>query len=108
MKRGVIYLVPHPAGDPKRQRAFVVVSRQVLIDEKFSTVMCAPIYSSHDGLATQVPVNTAQGLKHPSSIHCDALVSLQKAQLTNYIGSLPADRLALLNDALRVALDVEE
>ena len=35
---------------------FVVVSRQVLIDSKFSSVVCASVYSRYDGLGTQVIV----------------------------------------------------
>jgi mRNA interferase MazF len=60
---------------------FVVVSRQVLIDSKFSTVVCAPVYSAYHGLSTQVLVGIEQGLKHDSSIHCDDLVSLPKSVL---------------------------
>lgn len=38
MTRGDIFLVKKPGkGDPKRQRAFVVVSRQVLIDSNYAT-----------------------------------------------------------------------
>ncbi len=37
-----------PSGrDPKRNRMFAVVSRQMLIDSRFSSVVCAPIYSRH-------------------------------------------------------------
>jgi mRNA interferase MazF len=64
------------------------VSRQILIDSKFSTVVCAPIYSAYHGLSTQVPVGVEDGLKHDSSIHCDELVSLPKSVLTDYVGSL--------------------
>jgi mRNA-degrading endonuclease toxin of MazEF toxin-antitoxin module len=43
MTRGNIYLVKKSGmSDPKRQRAFVVVSRRVLIDSKYATVVCAP------------------------------------------------------------------
>ncbi len=62
-----------------------MVSRQALIDSSFSTVVCAPVYSRRDGLATQVDVGLEEGLKHESSIHCDALVSLPKAMLTDYV-----------------------
>ncbi len=106
MKRGDLYLVKHPSGDTKRQRVFVVVSRQVLIDSLFSTVVCAPAYTTHDGLATQVLVGTDEGLKHDSSIHCDALVSILKSNLTNYVGSLSPSKLHELDQALRVALDI--
>jgi mRNA interferase MazF len=83
---------------------FVVVSRQALIDSSFSTVVCAPIYSRRDGLATQVDVNIDQGLKHESSVHCDELVSLPKSQLTNYVGSLRFSKLLELDQGLAIAL----
>ena len=80
MRRGELYRVAHPsAKDPKRHRIFCIVSRQVLIDSKYSTVICAPVYTAYDGLATQVPLGVEDGLKHDCSIHCDNLISLQKA-----------------------------
>jgi len=86
----------------------VVVSRQVVIDSRFSTVICAPVYSAYDGLATQVSVGPDEGLKHESSIHCDELVSLPKSALTNFIGTLPPKKIDALNQALLVALDIRE
>lgn len=82
------------------------MSRQVLIDSKFSTVICAPIYSAYHGLSTQVLVGIEQGLKHDSSIHCDDLVSLPKSVLTDYIGSLTSTKISELAQALRAALDI--
>jgi mRNA interferase MazF len=86
----------------------VVVSRQTLIESRFSTVICAPVYSRREGLATEVPVGAAEGLKHDSSILCDALVSLQKAALSDYVGTLSRTKLSALVNALRVALALEE
>lgn len=107
MKRGDLYRVSKPsARDPKRFRVFVVVSRPVLIESSFSTVICAPVYSAHHGLATQVPVGVVEGLKHDSSIHCDELVSLPKSALTNYIGTLSPQKMKALDEALRIALDI--
>lgn len=107
MKRGELYRVSNPSAlDPKRSRVFVIVSRQILIDSRFSTVICAPVYSVHDGLSTQVAIGIDEGLKHDSSIHCDELVSLPKSVLTNYVGSLQPSKLRFLNRALRVALEV--
>ena len=105
MKRGDLFRVRRPrGGDPKHSRVFVVVSRQALIESRFSTVVCAPVYTRRDGLATQVDVGPAEGLKHESSIHCDALVSLGKPLLTDYVASLKPERLRALDQALRVAL----
>jgi mRNA interferase MazF len=106
MTRGELYRVFKPGGDPKQYRVFVIVSRQVLIDSKFSTVICAPVFSSGEGLSTQVPVDLEEGLKHSSWIMCDNLVSLRKADLRNYVGSLSPAKLLELSRALRMALDL--
>lgn len=92
--------------DPKHARVFVIVSRQVLIDSRFSTVVCAPVYSRGEGLATQVQVGPDEGLKHPSWIMCDNLVSLAKSQLTDYVGSLSRAALGALDRSLRIALEL--
>ncbi len=108
MQRGELYLVKKPGTrDPGKQRVFVVVSRQILIDSSFSTAICAPVYSRHDGLSTQVPIGVAEGLKHESSIHCDELVSLPKAMLTRYVGRLSSAKNEEMNLALAEALELE-
>ncbi len=81
-----------------------MVSRQALIDSRFSTVVCAPVYTRRDGLATQVELGTEDGLKHESSLHCDALVSLPKSMLTDFVARLAPVRMRALDQALRVAL----
>jgi len=109
VKRGELYLVRRQGSqDPRKQRVFVIVSRQALVDSRFSTLICAPVYSRHDGLSTQVRVGTAEGLKKESSIHCDELVSLPKTALTHYVGSLKGAGMRELNAALMVALALEE
>ena len=85
---------------------FVIVSRQVVIESRFSTTICAPIYSVHDSLSTQVSVGADEGLKHDSSIHCDELISLSKSALTQYVGMLSPTKMDELNQALRIALDI--
>ena len=107
MRRGELYRVKRPSSrDPRKFRVFVVVSRQVLIESRFSTVICAPVYTSYDGLSTQVQVDIDEGLKHASAIHCDELVSLPKSMLTDYIGSLSRRKLQTLEDALKIALQI--
>ena len=109
MQRGELYLVRKPGSrDLKKQRVFAVVSRQLVIDSKFSTVICAPVFSRHDGLSTQVELGTEHGLKHESSIHCDELVSLRKELLTRYIGRLDRTSMGRLDRALAIALDLDE
>jgi len=109
VKRGELYRVLHPSSnDPKRSRVFLIVSRQVLIDSRFSTVIGAPVYSVHDGLSTQVLVGIAEGLKHDSSIHCDELISLKKSLLTIYVGTLGPQKIQAVNRAICAALDIPE
>jgi mRNA interferase MazF len=87
---------------------FVVVSRQVLIESKFSTVICAPVYSARHGLATQAPVGADEGLRrHESSIHCDELVSLPKSMLTSFVGRGSESLLKDLDRALVAALEID-
>ena len=104
MRRGEIYRVHHPSGDPKLFRSFIVVSRQTLIDSRFPTVICAPIFSRGYGFSTQVPIGIDEGLKHESWIFCDNLVSLRKTQLTCFVGSLNRSRIEELDRALKMAL----
>lgn len=105
MRRGELYRVYKASSqDPKRYRVFVIVSRQTVLDSRFSTVICAPIYSSFEGLSTQVPVGIEEGLKHDSSIHCDELISIPKTALTHFIGTLSSAKTNALNRALIIAV----
>jgi mRNA interferase MazF len=107
VKRGELYRVLHPSrSDPKKNRVFVVVSRQAVIESNFSTVVCAPVYSAYHGLPSQIEVGVDEGLKHASSIHCDELISLPKSMLTDFVGSLSPTKLDQLNRALIAALDI--
>ena len=108
MKRGELYRVYKPnSRDPKRYRVFVMVSRQEVIDSKFSTVVCVPIYTNCTGLETQVDVGIDEGLKHDSCIFCDEIVSFPKSMLTDFIGSLSDEKLQELNEALKIALVIK-
>ncbi len=77
------------------------------IESKFSTVICAPVYTAYDGLSTPVAVGTAEGLKHDSSIHCDELVSISKSLLTDYVGRLGPTKLRELDDSLAIAVGLK-
>jgi mRNA interferase MazF len=109
VKRGDLYRIHKPnSRDLKRFRVFVVVSRQVLIGSEFSSVICAPVYSNCGELETQVEVGIEEGLKHDSCVYCDDLVSFPKSVLTDFIGSLSQEKLKELNEALKIALEIED
>lgn len=107
LRRGELYRIKHPGGDPKRSRVVVVVSRGAHLASRFSTAICAPVYTQRGGLASEVEVGPAEGLKHPSAVLCDGLTSFPRTQLTDHVGTLGAAKLAALKAALRVALEVE-
>src|ERR1035437_6806320 len=69
-------------------------------------VICAPVFSEGEGLATQVKVGLSEGLKNESWILCDSLVSIRKSDLAQYVGTLASPRLAELDRAIIVALDL--
>ena len=107
LRRGELYRVRHPSGDPKRSRVVVVVSRPAHLASRFSTAICAPVYSQRSGLSSEVAVGPAEGLKHSSAILCDVLTSFPRSQLTDYVGTLGPTKLAALRTALRIAIAVE-
>ena len=104
MTRGELYRVYKPGNDRKQYRTYVIVSRQVLIDSKFSTVICAPFFSNGDSLSTQVAIGPDEGMKHESWVMCDNLVSIRKVDLTGYVGSLSSLKIRQLDAALKMAL----
>ncbi|MDR0320167.1 MAG: type II toxin-antitoxin system PemK/MazF family toxin [Treponema sp.] len=108
MKRGELYRVSLGSKtDTKKQRVYVIVSRQALIDSAYSTLICAPVYTNYEGLSTQVQVGIKEGLKHPSAIRCDELISILKTRLTDYVGILSEKKLSELGYALSIAIGID-
>jgi mRNA interferase MazF len=108
MKRGELYRVfLGSKTDTKKQRVYVIVSRQELIDSSYSTLICAPVYTNYEGLSTQVQVGINEGLKHHSAIRCDELISILKTRLTDYVGTLSEEKLLELWMALSIAVGID-
>lgn len=108
MRRGELYRVYRGnKNDSKDFRVFLIISLQALIESKFSTLICVPVYSLFEGLSTQLRVGIEEGLKKESSIFCDELISIEKHRLTDFVGSLSPRKMASLETCLRIALDVE-
>jgi mRNA interferase MazF len=104
--RGQLYRVFKPGRYPKPYRIFAIVSRPALIESRFSTVVCAPVFSNGQGLSTQVAIGPDEGIKHSGWIMCDSLASVRKTDLTDCVGSLSSSKLTELNEALEMALDL--
>lgn len=108
MTRGEIYRTaersPERGGKPG---FYVVVSRSfIALNEDVSTVVCAPVYSQVLGLSSEVVVGPEEGLPRVSSVRCDFLTLMFKRKLTQFVASLPPRKLAELNRAVAVALDL--
>lgn len=78
----------------------------MLIESKFSTVICAPVYTAYEGLTTQVAIGAEEGMKHDCSIHCDELVSIPKSMLTDFVSMLLREKMVMLDEALRAAFEL--
>ncbi len=108
MRRGELYRVSHARpDDPRRNRVFLVVARHDLLESRYSTVACVPAYTAPAGVATEVPVGEQEGLKHPSWLRCDDVTGVTRSRLTDYVGSLSAEKMRDVNRALAIALDID-
>lgn len=103
MNRGEVYDVEWPG--PGRRPA-VVVTREVAIPF-LRNVVVALVTRTIRGLSTEVRIDEAQGLRDESVINCDNLLTVPKEALVRYRGSLGSVEIARLNDALRLALDLD-
>lgn len=108
MKRGEIYRtrerLPERGGKPG---FYVVVSRSFIAqNDDVSTVVCAPLYGQVLGLTTEVVLGPEDGLPRTSAIRCDFLALMFKSRLTDFVATLAPRRVAELNRALALALDL--
>lgn len=108
MTRGEIYRTAERAPERGGKPGFyLVVSRSFIAEnEDVSTVVCAPVYSQVLGLSTEVVVGPEEGLPRVSSVRCDFLALMFKRKLTTFVAVLPPPKVAELNRALAIALDL--
>jgi mRNA interferase MazF len=106
--RGEIYRTAERAPERGGKPGFyVVVSRPFIAEnDDVSTVVCVPVYSQVLGLSTEVVVGPDEGLPRVSAVRCDFLAPMFKRKLTNFVASLPPRKIAELNRALAIALDL--
>lgn len=108
MTRGEIYRT----ADRRPERGdkpgfYVVVSRAFIADsDAVSTIICAPVYSRILGISTEVVLGPDEGLPRLSAARCDFLSLLFKRKLTDFVAALSSRKIAELDHALAVALDL--
>jgi mRNA interferase MazF len=104
MQRGDVYVatLPRPVG----RRPVVLVTRSPAIGVRAS-VTVAPITRTIRGIASEIPVGLDHGLRVPSVVNCDSLMTIPKDVLARRrLGHLGPDGLLALDRALRYALGI--
>ena len=104
MRRGEVWWaeLPPPAG----RRPVVLVSR----DEAYGVrelVTIVPVTTRVRDIPVEVPLGPEDGLPKPCVANCDVLTTIPKAQLDKRITALSAEKLQLLDDALRYSLGLD-
>jgi mRNA interferase MazF len=109
MERGEIWWADlgEPRGSaPAHRRPVLVVSSDAYNRSRIATVVCAVI-TSNLRLADapgNVLLADSSGLDRPSVVNCSQVVTLDKGELTERVGRVPADALRLVDAGLRRVL----
>jgi len=109
LKRGELYRTSERVADRAYKPGFyVVVSRNfIAANDDLSTVVCAPAYSAILGLRSEVVLGMNENLPRDCALRCDFLTLMFKRKLTHFVGSLPAEKLRELDEALCYALGIQ-
>ncbi|MGH8728834.1 MAG: type II toxin-antitoxin system PemK/MazF family toxin [Burkholderiales bacterium] len=102
MKRGELY-VAAPPGDYGKPRPVVIVQSDFFIAARDSVTVCLLSSTPIDAPLFRVPVKRGplNRLKRASEVMADKLMTLRKERLGESLGTLSADELAALDQALR-------
>lgn len=104
MNRGDIYDVDDV---PEGPRPVVIATRDAAIPV-LANVTVALVTRTVRGIRTEVALGQEQGLVEDCVVNCDNLFTVPKRALGRRRGTLEPDRVRLFNDALRVALELDE
>ena len=114
MKRGEVYaanLVPRSGSEQKGRRPVIVFSHDAFNDNPaWRSIIVVPISTSgaqakRGPTAVLLPRGTG-GLKQDSVVLCHQVTTLDRAKLTQRLGSVPASLLKQIEDGLLAALAI--
>jgi mRNA interferase MazF len=88
-------------------RPVVVVTREVAVPV-LASLVCVVVTSTVRGHVAEVELSREHGVEEPSVANCDWVVTLRKERLLRRRGQLDPVTIRLLNDALVVALGLNE
>lgn len=104
MKRCEVYWAD--LGPPAGRRPVLVISRNAAIPV-LSAVVVAPITRTIRGIASEVPLGSAEGLPEDCVASCDNLLTVPKSSLDeNPLGELSIKKAMTLDQTLRFALEI--
>ena len=104
MRRGEIWWAELPA--PAGRRPVVLLSRnEAYVVRELVTI--APVTTRMRRIPTEVPLGPAEGLRKACAVNLDTITTIPRQTLTQAIGTLPADKLAAVEQALAFALGLE-
>ena len=103
MKRGEVWWVDFPA--PTGRRPAVLMSRNQAYRVR-AAVTVVPLTRTIREIASEVPLGPTDGVPKTSVANADDVTTIPKARLQEYLTTLSTAKLALLERALKFALDL--
>jgi mRNA interferase MazF len=103
MKRGEIWWAN--LGPPSGKRPVVLLSRDEAYEIRTS-ITVAPLTRTIRGIPVEVPLEVKDGLPQPCVINLDCISTIPKRLLESRIVNLSSEKLRLVREAVRFALDL--
>jgi mRNA interferase MazF len=88
---------------PDKQRPVLILTRTDIIPH-LNTVTVAPLTRTIRGVPSEVLVGPEHGLKEPSAVNLHHVVTVPRAGLRRFVGSVSSATMARVRSALLVAL----
>ncbi len=96
-RRGEVWLA-----ELDKRRPVIVLTRDPM-GRYLNAVIVAPVTSTVRGTSTEVPVGAEDAIRHPSVANLDNVQLLAKHRLVRRVGTVRAETMRRLCDALRIA-----
>lgn len=103
MRRGEVWWAD--LGRPAGKRPVVLLSREEAYAVR-TAVTVAPLTRKVRDIPVEVTLDEKDGLPKPCVINLDSIVTIPKRLLVSRITSLSADKLRLIREEIRFALDL--
>jgi mRNA interferase MazF len=103
MRRGEIWWAD--LGPPSGKRPVVLLSREEAYAVR-TAVTVAPLTRTIRNIPVEVALDKKDGLPQPCVVNLDSIVTIPKRLLASRITSLSPDKLRLIREAIRFALDL--